>query len=228
MKKIISLLLLAVSLSTFAEVYPTKFLGIPIDGTKEEMTKKLQQKGFRYDGETDALRGEFNGEEVLIRFVTNNNKVWRVFVNYATPRDGYQIRLAYNKLFNQFSNNKNYISADLQQEEISAKEDIAHEMLINDKTYEASFLQKTHELDTTAIKQYTLDCVESVKTYSALEGKVYTDEESAAAAMLCMFLGVKSEYLNNSVWFRITKIRGEYYISLYYDNLNNQANGEDL
>ncbi len=216
------------SLSAFAEVYPTKFLGIPIDGTKEEMVKKLQQKGYHYESDGGYLWGEFNGEDVLIHLVTYNNKVWRVFVNYTTPRSGAQLRLAYNRLFNQFSNNQNYISADFKQELIPADEDVAYEMTIKDKTYQASFLQKTHELDTVAIKQYTLDCVESFKTSSALEGKIYTEEESAAAALLCMFLGVASEYSNNSVWFTITKMTGQYYISLYYDNLYNQANGEDL
>lgn len=32
----------------------------------------------------------------------------------------------------------------------------------------------------------------------------------------------------NLVWYRINEYDGEYYISIFYDNLSNQANGEDL
>ena len=32
----------------------------------------------------------------------------------------------------------------------------------------------------------------------------------------------------NLVWFRINEFDGEYYISIFYDNLLNMANGEDL
>ena len=30
------------------------------------------------------------------------------------------------------------------------------------------------------------------------------------------------------VWFRICESYGEYYITMFYDNENNHANGEDL
>jgi len=30
------------------------------------------------------------------------------------------------------------------------------------------------------------------------------------------------------VWFKITEYYGKYYISMYYDNLKNRPNGEDL
>lgn len=33
---------------------------------------------------------------------------------------------------------------------------------------------------------------------------------------------------NNFVWFKIAKHAGEYYITMYYDNEYNHADGEDL
>jgi hypothetical protein len=33
---------------------------------------------------------------------------------------------------------------------------------------------------------------------------------------------------NKVVWFKIEEIYGKYIIVMYYDNYNNQANGEDL
>ncbi|MBQ2189824.1 MAG: hypothetical protein II452_03035, partial [Paludibacteraceae bacterium] len=65
--------------SVMAEIYPTKFLGIPIDGTKQEMIQKLKDKGFTYHYERgeEFLSGEFNGSDVHIFIATNNNKVYR-------------------------------------------------------------------------------------------------------------------------------------------------------
>lgn len=34
--------------------------------------------------------------------------------------------------------------------------------------------------------------------------------------------------LKRSVWFKISEFNGRYYISMYYDNEYNRANGEDL
>ena len=45
MKKILSLaVLLVFSLAMYAQKDVTKFLGIPVDGTKSEMIKKLKEK----------------------------------------------------------------------------------------------------------------------------------------------------------------------------------------
>ena len=52
----------------------TKFLGIPVDGTKAEMIQKLKAKGFTSVGYQDVLEGEFNGTDVYLHVVTNNNK----------------------------------------------------------------------------------------------------------------------------------------------------------
>ena len=64
---LLSVALMIVSISSYAqEKDVTKFLGIPIDGTKSEMIAKLKGKGFtqvNYD-QNIILEGEFNGREV--------------------------------------------------------------------------------------------------------------------------------------------------------------------
>lgn len=68
MKKILLLaMLLVFSFAVHAQKDVTKFLGIPIDGTKSEMIKKLKEKGFTESvlGD-DVLEGEFNGVDVYI------------------------------------------------------------------------------------------------------------------------------------------------------------------
>ena len=68
MKRLIfSLLISLITISAFAKKDVTKFLGIPVDGTKSEMIQKLKAKGFKssyYDNE--ILEGEFNGRSVKI------------------------------------------------------------------------------------------------------------------------------------------------------------------
>ncbi len=53
----------------------TRFLGIPIDGTRSEMISKLKAKGFTSVPGTDMLEGEFNGKNVYVNVQTNNRKV---------------------------------------------------------------------------------------------------------------------------------------------------------
>lgn len=119
----------------------TKFLGIPVDGTKAEMMQKLKAKGFvssPYDN--DALEGEFNGKNVNIRVVTNNNKVYRVAVFDADEVGEADIIIRFNNLCSQFENNGKYRSS-YRNNRLSEGEDISYEMRINNKTYGAMYYQ---------------------------------------------------------------------------------------
>lgn len=106
MKRILLLLLLITSTSVFAQKEVTKFLGIPVDGYKTEMIQKLKAKGYTYNSTTDCLEGEFNGRDVEIAVVTNNNKVYRIFVADKYSVDESQIKIRFNNLCQQFSNNE--------------------------------------------------------------------------------------------------------------------------
>ena len=75
---LIAMIVLAAGLHAQKDV--TKFLGIPVDGTKSAMIQKLKAKGFTYHQKDDLLEGEFNGEKVNIAIVTQGNKVWRIAV----------------------------------------------------------------------------------------------------------------------------------------------------
>jgi hypothetical protein len=61
MKKIFLMLMMFISLVANAQKDVTKFLGIPVDGYKAEMKKKLTNKGFTYNARNDCFEGEFNG-----------------------------------------------------------------------------------------------------------------------------------------------------------------------
>lgn len=67
MKNLLVILTIIFSITVNAQDV-TKFLGIPVDGSKSEMIQKLKAKGFReltYEDET-ILEGEFNGHDVHV------------------------------------------------------------------------------------------------------------------------------------------------------------------
>ncbi|WP_291255970.1 hypothetical protein [Fusobacterium sp.] len=185
----------------------TKFLGIPVDGTKEEMITKLMKKGFKKIN--GSLIGEFNGREVEVLIDTNKNKVYRIVVVNKIPFSESQIKGQYNILLNQFSKNKKYIS--LGSEPISERENISYEMIVNNKTYPAFFIQKISQ-------EQVFRIIENTKNIQGIEEK---DTER----ILEMILEIME---NNNVWFMIHKYGNEYYIALYYDNMYNKSTGEDL
>lgn len=71
------------------------------------MIQKLKAKGFQYNSSGDYLTGEFNGRNVLLKVVTNNNKVYRIAVTDAKNSNETDIKIRFNTLCRQFKNNKN-------------------------------------------------------------------------------------------------------------------------
>ena len=110
--------------------------------------------------------------------------MYRIFVADKYSVDETQIKIRFNNLCQQFSNNAKYIT--LKNNSIPESEDISYEMLINKKPYQAAFYQVLSDED--------------------------TDED----------------ILNRQVWFDIFEQYGKYKILMFYDNVYNQANGDDL
>ena len=134
-------MLLAFAIAVYAqqEKEVTQFLGIPVDGSKTEMIRKLQAKGFQ-KSEVSDLEGEFNGQDVYIFVKTNNNKVYRIMVVDKNQIDETNIKIRFNNLCNQFANNPKYISSE--DFTIPESEDISYEMSVNNKRYEAVYCQQ--------------------------------------------------------------------------------------
>ena len=145
MKKILlSLTLLMLSVAMYAQNEVTKFLGIPIDGTKADMIQKIKAKGFSYNAQEDCLEGIFNGENVYISILTNKSKVWRIAVTDKTDFDEGQIKRRFNKLCQQFDDNPKYYSLKGIQK-LSDNDDISYEMISHHKQFEAVYYQLPHE-----------------------------------------------------------------------------------
>ena len=177
MKKLL-LFILFVSVAMCANAQNTiKFLGIPVDGTKREMISKLEAKGYEYDSYGDYLTGEFNGQDVKIIIQTINNRVWRIAVADDSDTDETNIKIRFNKLYDQFSNNGKYICVD--GNKLSEDDDISYEMSVNNKRFSATFM-------------------------------------------------LKDTFVNGGVWYMIHESYGRYSIAIYYENADNDANGDDL
>ena len=155
-----------------------KFLDIPVDGTKKEMISKLQAKGYEYDAYSDGLFGEFNGTDVIIFIHTVNNRVWRIcIVDENIDNDEANIKIRYNNLFKQLSNNGKYKVLDGRT--LGEEEDISYEMTVHKKRYEAGFT-------------------------------------------------FKDKSIHGRLWYMLTSAYGKYGIKMFYENLDNEANGDDL
>ena len=215
-------MLLISSIVIYAQEDVTKFLGIPVDGSKSEMIQKLKAKGYTSSQHNkDILVGEFNGTDVNIHIATNNNKDCRIIVCDANNIDERSIQIRFNRLCEQFAHNPKYVS--LQDYTIPEDEDISYEISVHKKRYEAVFYQQP--TDTVTVRE---------KLRSVLLSK-YTEEQLAnpTEETQSEIIKLSTEYLmedwsKRPVWFMISDYYGKYYITMFYDNEYNRANGEDL
>ena len=228
MKKLIfSLLATLLTLSLYAQNDVTTFLGIPVDGFKSEMRQKLIAKGFtpKKVGTNEYLEGEFNGTDVHIYIATNNNKVYRIMVCDANTQDEANIKIRFNRLVNQFKNNKKYTSLD--QYTISDTEDISYEMNVHKKNFDALFYQNPdmEKVDTIALQNKIRE--QLLEKYKPEQLENPTEEMNQEAQAIAMSIGMDMIF-KKPVWFRICEHYGKYFITIFYDNEYNHANGEDL
>lgn len=215
-----------------------KFLDIPVDGSKSEMVEALKDKGFMYNSEYDLLIGDFNGKESFIGIVENHGKVYRVAVFDVNKCDDRQIKIRFNNLIYQFENNNKYFYI-FPNDPIPGDEDIHHEIFVNKKEYIANFsynpLYSNDELRDKIINEAVeesklfLEEKKDEKTIDGITyGEFYSDKDNYDQLISAQVSLKVIQMSNSSVWFKIFEYHGEYYIGLFYDNLLNKPNGEDL
>ena len=236
MKKLVFALLMLLTLSMNAqEKDVVKFMGIPVDGTKSEMISQLKKKGFTYNRENDWMEGRFNGEQVEVIVHTNNDIVDRIMVVTANPVSETDIKIKFNNLVRQFENNEKYFSSD-EDQLIGDDVDISYEMSVKSKRFEASFHQCYTKAEVEEIKQMFYNnydvIMENMANSPELKeaGISFDGNKEDNVSIIAAIYGF-SYIINNDVWFMISesKIRYNYYnINIFYDNLYNRPNGEDL
>lgn len=132
---------------SYAQNDVTKFMGIPIDGTKEEMIKQLQSKGFKLvNKKIGVLKGEFNGYDSEIYIKTSRNKVNGIYVSdrYSSTNEK-NIISRFNHIVKQFYKNENYtipFGCTIEDFLIPNNEhQLWYNIKYNDKVYSACFNQ---------------------------------------------------------------------------------------
>lgn len=210
------------SIVMYAQQNITQFLGIPVDGSKAEMIQKLKTKGYKNDSIGDVLTGEFNGVPVNIFIVTNKDKVCRIMICDANYVDERTIQIRFNKLCEQFSNNPKYLA--FENYVIPENEDISYEIAVHNKRYEAVFYQN-FAIDTIAYAEKIATIIQLKYTEEQLKNQT---EEIKSDIMAITAKYILEDSFKRPVWFMISDYYGKYYITMFYDNEYNRANGEDL
>lgn len=227
MKQIIlALFSVLLYLTSFAQNDVTKFLGFPIDGSEHEMIQNLKSKGFKPSSyeQKKYLTGRFNGVDVNVYISTENGKVARIMVCDENTRNETDIRIRFNKLCEQFNNNGKYVS--FNDFKIPEDEDIGYEILVHNKRYEAEFFQLPEK---SVLENFQQSYMNSILETYILEDLKDDEKEKLKEHFISEMREALYELVKNKpVWFMISEFRGEYYISMYYDNEYNHAHGEDL
>lgn len=226
MKKLCSALCLFLcTVALCAQGAVTAFRGIPVDGSREEMIKKLEELGYAYNRTYDHLTGEFNGEDVFITLSVHNGKVWRLTLVDKKRLDQRDIRLRFNTLCTQFLQNRKYVAPTDDYLLIDRGEQIGTEMSENEKRYQAMFYQIPSNVDPFDVATEILPALLLKHTKEEIiNGTAKFDEEKQPI----MTAYARSKYKDNKVWFSIAGSAGEFYITMCYDNGRNEARGEDL
>lgn len=236
MRKYIILIVLSfIVVSVFSQVRDvTRFLDIPIEGNKKEMTNKIKAKGFKkgksqFGGK--VLVGKFNGDDVYVDVQANeNNEVYRIVVSYDLRGAQYTKNL-FNRLIYQFSNNGKYY-VDKRTMSIPETEDISYNLKYGKKSYRARFYQKpTEEVDSIIWGQVQGEWL--LNNFLKERNDSLTEEERAQE----ISKGLEQIYnekivdllSKKVVWFTIIgEERIGYIVAIYYENGYNMENGEDL
>lgn len=233
MKKVLWIMFMLISMTATAQKDVTKFLGIPVDGYKAEMKKKLLGKGFTYNSLNDFFEGEFNGRDVHVYVATNNNKVWRIMVCDANTCGEGDIKIRFNKLCSQFSKNQKYMATNFGESDytLSDSEDISYEMLVHKKRYEASYFQAPdlEMMDTLAIQKRIKEALLREYTQEQIDNPTEKQTEEMQRLVAKETTDIAFELMEKKlVWFMISENYGRYYITMFYDNEYNHSDGEDL
>ena len=226
MKKILLFLVLCfISIFSMAQTDVTKFLGIPVDGSKSEMIRKLNAKGFTQSPYADGvLTGKFNGMDVNVHIVTNNDKVCRIMVCDANTMDEASIRIRFNVLCEQFKNSSKYCSFSEEDPKLKEDENISYEMTVNKKRYQAIFYQ----IPDTTVANYEEEIQSLIYSKYTKEQLEKPTEEITKDIYEMATMYTLDKAAKKPVWFIISENYGQYYITMFYDNEYNRAHGEDL
>lgn len=159
----------------------------------------------------------------MYSFPQKNGKVARIMVSDENTMDETDIKIRFNRLCQQFNDNGKYFS--LGDFTIPENEDISYEIAVRDKRYEAVFYQLPDGETLEQLKANILSQAQAKYTPEQLQNLSDDDKSEIITESLPAIIDAVR---NKSVWFMISELYGKYYITMFYDNEYNRAQGEDL
>lgn len=215
MKKILILFSILYCCLSTAQIAPTEFLGIPIDGSSTTMTERLYKLGFKQDSAANCLTGVYNDKNVNVKVITNEySKVWRVLVIYDISTSSSEIKKQYNKLCSLFFNDKEYAKTPNHEYFIPQYENISDQLLKTHKSYKANFIQcrefVNKVLNEEEKKAYVRNYLNSQSNLTPNQIEDYYLKYYAR------------EVQNRNVTLDILYLKDEFILVVYYDNLYNK------
>ena len=194
------------------------FLGIPVDGSKEQMYNRLKEKGFTGYSWEKYMEGIFNGEKVRVYIGTNHGIVDRIRVVYPSNDDRIT-KVKYNTLLSRFGRNSKY--TELRENQIIPdKEGVAYEIVFEKKIYDAVYYVLRSDVDSISWKE------DFYREYNARYKRSLSEltQEEIEEVLFCLPSRI-ADAVSGVVWFTLPSSN---HIELFYDNLKNRPRGEDL
>lgn len=220
MKKTLFIIILLVlySISTWAQDHVTRFLDIPVDGTKEEMIEKLKAKGFtEAHDEYQQLLGKFDDNYVVITIYTHNDKVYRVTVFFRIPVSEIDAKADFNYLIKAFMNNDDYLpyTSTEPKFEVSMDENYTKDL------YCAVFLQLPPNISFSAIRAETNALLKSKFSEIQLTNPTIQEWEDMTNLVMQKITAKHMDRIINIFSTKSNKIPGYYHTAIIYDNIRN-------
>ena len=195
-----------------------KFLGIPVDGSKEQMYNRLKEKGFSGYSWEEYMEGIFNGEKVRVYIGTNHGIVDRIKVVFPYTEERLN-KVKYNTLISRFGRNPKY--TELRDNKIIPEnEDISQEIVLHDKVYDSVYYFLRSDVNANSWKE------DFFREYNARYKKPLSGLTQIEIEEVLFSLPKRiSDSVTGIVWFTLPDYNK---IELFYDNLKNRPRGEDL
>ena len=212
--------------NTAYESYQGQFNGMPVDvyiHTNHNIVDRVYV-AFPYTTEAD-IKNEYNH---LLGQFKDNAKYMDLYMNEEIPSEediSHEIlanKKRYQACFSYFDADRDkaaFMSALLDK----FSEFFTEEQLASLKEYCKKAMEASEE-EQRELQERMADIQAIIREQDA-NGE--PDEEKAARVLVTFMDGMRS-LADGDVWFMIHKHYGQYQIGLYYDNLHNQAHGEDL
>lgn len=220
---LIAAILFWLPLTICAQNKTTHFLGIPVDGPKDEMIEKLKNKGFTYYIAEDYFTGYYYGYPVYLFVQAEHGVVNRVIVYDIPQRSEKEIKKRFNAICDKFGKSNRYVSLIDHSVKIPKDEDILHEMTVNKKRYRGIYNQiRTTKEDSLAIHTALVEADTIIPLNKKFRITSLSERRRRIhVKALRHAVGQYGGEHKRVVWFTVSEKFKKYAMILVYDNLNN-------